>query len=311
MIDEFYVVTVISNPVRYQSRYRLYQEFKERMERAGAKLFTVECAFGERPFEVTEAGNPMNLQIRSYDEIWHKENMINLGIQRLPATWKYVAWVDSDIQFVRDDWKEETVHKLQHHMVVQMWQNALDLGPTGEALGIHRSFISEYIKAGCNAVLDKDGCYAKWHPGYAWAARREAIDHLGGLIDVGILGSGDRHMAGALIGAVGNTYNSRISDGYKKYLDIWQRQAELYVRRDVGFVPGTVLHGWHGRKVDRGYASRWEILVKYQYDPYTDIKRDNQGLYQLVDHGDARSNEMRDAIRAYFRSRSEDSIDLV
>ena len=109
-----HVVTCISNPVRYASRWRLYRRFAETMRTAGVHLVTVELAYGERPFEVTEVGNPDHVQVRlpSSDELWHKENLLNLGISRLPRDWRYVAWIDADIEFHNPDWAKETVEQL-------------------------------------------------------------------------------------------------------------------------------------------------------------------------------------------------------
>ena len=90
----------------------------------------------------------------------------------------------------------------------------------------------------------------------------------------------------------------------------WQSQAEQNIRRNVGYVPGVLTHFWHGKKKDRKYWDRWQILVRNQFNPRRDVKRDAQGLLQLVDHGDLRSIQLRDELRDYFRQRSEDSIDI-
>jgi hypothetical protein len=311
---DFYVIAVCSNQVRYSSRYNLFHKFKEHMEAAKAKLIIVEMAFGKRPFEVTDKGNIHHLQLRSLDELWHKENMINLGIQHLSKihpNWKQVAWIDADVEFTRKDWIKETVHQLQHYHVVQMWENAIDLGPNGEALSTHYSFLSQYAK-GKPYNYKGTNCYSnQWHPGYAWAASREAIDLMGQLIDFAILGAGDNHMAHALIGKLDGTLAKGLHPNYIKRLNKWQDQVEKYIRRDVGFVSGTLMHSWHGKKRDRRYHDRWKILVDNHYDPEVDLKRDSQGLYQMVDHGDLRSIKFRDQIRHYFRSRNEDSIDIV
>lgn len=71
-----------------------------------------------------------------------------------------------------------------------------------------------------------------------------------------------------------------------------------------------IYHHWHGRKGARQYWDRWKILETNDFDPYHDVKRDSQGLWQLIDHGDDRSLKLRDQIRAYFRQRSEDSDQL-
>lgn len=312
--DKLYVITAVSNPVRFASRWRLYEQFAKRVKDAGAQLITVEATLGDRRFHVTPGHDKDNIQIRCWDELWHKENLLNIGISRLPADWEYVAWVDADVQFIRTDWMEETIHQLQHYMVVQMWQTAIDLGPNGEAHNRFSSFAWCYNQG--IPYKSKDSYYSYgsgniyWHPGFAWAARREAIDGMGGLLDKAILGSADHHMAMSFVGMGKQSIPKGMHDSYHDYISRWQYNTEKMVRRDVGYVPGTLIHYWHGKKSNRKYWSRWDILKKWNFNPLTDLRRDWQGLYQLVDHGDLRSIGLRDDLRKYFRSRNEDSIDL-
>src|SRR6476659_5308103 len=81
-LSHFYVILVISNPVRYTRRYELYWRVYEMCKCAGVHIITVESQLGQRPFMVTEAGNPNHVQVRTIEELWHKENMINLGANR-------------------------------------------------------------------------------------------------------------------------------------------------------------------------------------------------------------------------------------
>ena len=74
---------------------------------------------------------------------------------------------------------------------------------------------------------------------------------------------------------------------------------------------GTVLHTWHGKKADRKYYDRWQILVTNDYQPYHDLKKNSYGLFQLNDDGTERFVRLRDQLRGYFRVRNEDSIDLI
>ncbi len=308
--SDLHVIAVIQNPVRYRARYELYQQFAKEMEAAGVDLWTVELSFGERGKAVTKNERTRQVHVKTLDELWHKENLINYGISCLPEDWKYVAWIDADVTFQRPDWVQETLQQLQHYHVVQMWETCVDLGPHGQVLSTHHSFISQYLKGKPYAYKGEGGYYEMWHPGFAWAASREAIDHLGGLLDTAILGAGDNHMAHALVGMVDKTLAKGLHPNYAKHLNIWQTRAERNIRRDVGCVPGTILHHWHGKKVDRRYHDRWQILVQHQFDPDWDLKKDSQGILQLVDHGDVRSIGLRDALRRYFRLRNEDSIDI-
>jgi hypothetical protein len=303
--DRLYVVTAVINPVRFRSRLELYHAFEKRVADAGAILHTVEVAFGDRPFEVTHPDNQRNLQLRTSSEIWHKENALNLLIARLPADWKYVAWVDADVLFSRPDWAQETLHQLQHFDFVQLFSHAQDLGPDYEPITTFSGFAFSHV-TGEPDTASPYGYYTglKWHPGYAWAARRSALDQVGGLIDKAILGSADRHMAAALIGKEVSSYHPGVSDGYKKTIQVWADRAKA-LRKNIGYVPGMLQHHWHGPKSKRGYSHRWKVLVDSQYHPDKDLKRDTQGLFQLT----PRSQNLRDDIRRYFRSRNEDSID--
>ncbi len=295
------VVTVVSNPVRYKTRYDLYKKFEKHVLDSGARLTTVELAFGNREYQITQANNPRHVQLRTSHELWHKENMINIGIERLPLDWKYVAWVDADITFVRPDWVQETLQQLQHYPIVQMFSEALDLGPDFRPFQTHKGFVYSYWE-----TLETGQAYEFWHPGYAWAARREAIDGIGRLIDWAILGAADHHMATALLGKVLHSCHGGMTDAYKRSLLQWQEEADKHIHRNVGYVDTTILHHWHGKKKDRNYIGRWEVLVQNGYDPTKDIKRDWQGLYQMT----SRSIGLREGIRRYFRQRHEDSIDF-
>jgi hypothetical protein len=89
---------------------------------------------------------------------------------------------------------------------------------------------------------------------------------------------------------------------YARSIRIWQNRASRAIKRNVGVVNCHVTHNYHGQKSQRGYGSRWKILRDNHFNPYVDIYRDYQGLYQLTPDKPA----LRDGIRAYFRSRNED-----
>jgi hypothetical protein len=297
------VIAVISNPCRYQSRYRLYKQFETEMLQAGVRLTTVEAAFGEREHSVTDATNDRHIQVRTGHEIWLKESLINIGISRLPNDWKYVAWIDADVTFTRPDWVKETVEQLQHFQVVQMFSHAVDMGPQHEVLENHMGFGFGHVQRkpvshGANSP------YTFWHPGFAWAARRSFIERVGGLMDWTLLGAADHMMACAIVGhplpLPGNVQKD--CPNYLRLAQEWAAHAST-LNQDLGYVPGTLLHHFHGAKHNRKYVERWSVIHANRYDPLSDIKRDWQGLWQLSGN----KPQLRDDLRAYFRARDEDS----
>lgn len=316
--ETLYVITPVFNPQRYRSRWKLYKNFEKYVLDSGqAHLVTIECTFGHREEALVQdmGENHTVIHVRTEHEIWIKENLINLAITRLPKNWKYLAWIDADIQFARPDWVGETLQKLQHYQFVQMFSHAVDLSPKYEIIKTHTGFVYCYKNGIPNKNKrmafpyygedDNGGAY--WHPGFAWAARREAIDAVGGLVEWSVLGGGDMFMAYALVGMLNKrTMPFSLGNNGVRLLAEWQNRAERHIKRNIGYIDGLLLHYWHGKKVDRRYNDRGQILVKAKFDPELDLKKDWQGLFQLTD----RSHELRDGVREYMAGRNEDSIDL-
>ncbi len=299
-----HVVAVVSNPVRYHSRYRLFRKFVASMRTtANVKLHVVELAFGDRHFEI-EAGVDSILRLRSSHELWLKENMINLGVRHLlPADWRYVAWVDGDVAFQSDNWALETIHALQHHDVVQPWSQCVDMGPQGNALQMFNSFGS-LNAAGTRIQRYSTEPYKFGHTGYAWACTRTFWENVGGLMDWPILGSSDHHMAFAMINEVDYSVHGKMTEAFKRKAREWQRDAYRVTSGHIGYVPGLLHHAWHGSKTKRGYRTRWQILIDNQFDPDVDLRRDAQGLLFIVN-----KPHLEEDVRKYFRSRHEDGIE--
>lgn len=320
-MNKLHVVTCISNPVGFEARYRLYREFAPRMEKEPDVIhWTVEIAFDDRPFVVTDANNPHHLQLRSRHELWHKENMLNLLVQRIPDDGNPIAFIDADVNFQNPNWVRDTLKALGHYQVVQMFSHSVDLNFNHELVEhedpdiLNQKGIIYQMLSGKEIFYWKGPEYGRrslvhgGHPGYAWAWRREALDAVGGLIDFSILGSADTQMACGLVTDILKVVNDGFSKSYRNKLAQWGERAKA-LRGNVGYVPGLLTHYWHGAKVQRGYNWRYRILLESQYDPETDICQDSKGLLQLVDNGTERARKLRDDLRMYFRSRNEDKMD--
>jgi hypothetical protein len=313
-----YVITTVFNSMRFRSRWKLYEDFITMCENTGAIVYTVEVAFGEREFAISQSYNPCHIQLRTLHELWLKENAVNIGVSRLPSDWSYVAWIDADIQFVRPDWADETIHKLQHYPIVQMWSECYDLDKTHKLLSRSRSLADCHVNGvSTKPNNQKVGQYVARgpkdiffpHPGYAWAARREAWDAFGGLIDWAILGSADSYMAHALVGQIEYMLSPKFHPRYKELARQWQERTEITqwaerpISKNLGVVDGLILHNWHGSKDKRRYSQRWNILADRHFNPDVDIKRDWQGLYQLT----SKNPQLRRDIQHYFAERDEDA----
>lgn len=304
------MIGVISNPVRYSSRYKLFWDWKEAVERSGARVLVVELAYGARPFEVTNATDPWDLQLRVKDDafLWMKESMINAGIRhltRLDPTWQYVCWEDCDVEHYRDDWPVEVVHALQHYAFIQTWTNAIHVDARGNVIRLDYSFASSYLKGARRGDPNSKEYDPYWHSGFSWAARRQELEQCGLLISESLIGAADHQMAHALVGNVNKSYHGQVSQGYKDVFDQWQAKALHYVRKNIGCIDGHLTHDWHGSRVNRRYVDRWEIVLKSDFDPRRDLTVDSQGLH-VLNHLGPKYIYLRNALREYFTQRDED-----
>lgn len=324
------VITMVSNPIRFKTRYNLYRRFAKHMHDSGVDLITVEVQQGQRPFAVTESDNPNHIQLRTYSELWIKECALNLAARRLYELcpdWQYLAWIDADVSFFNPAWAAETLTMLQRFRVLQLWSSAIDLDYNMNPMQSIKSFAWCYRESLRNpdsvgAVVDgkhefnvgipdwkQYAALVKpfWHSGFAWAMRRETYEGLGGpfdggLFEIGILGSGDHHMALAFIGEVTRSLPKNVGQRYMDLLLEYQNRCDKFVQKDIGYIDGGISHYFHGAKKNRGYRTRWQILSDNAYDPTYDLKRDKNGLFVLTD----RNLKLRDDIRIYFESRNED-----
>jgi hypothetical protein len=310
--SDLHVISVISNPQQFRSRVRLFREYLERMYAQGVHVWVVEATLPQHEPQIVHPGMARGIHVKCNDVLWLKENLINIGARHLPDDAKYVMWADGDIEFDNPNWVEETIAALQVHPVIQPFSHIIDLGPDGEAIETHKSFAfchSQGSKLGRKNRLGGwlngyGGPY--WHPGYATAFRMDVWNELGGLIDRAICGAGDYHMACAMIRKGFYSHPNVIHENYKHMVATWQKRATKAVGGDIGYVPGTVRHHYHGSKKDRRYRERWQVLIANDYDPYVDVYYDRNGVLRLAHPHGNRALQLKQELMDYFASRNED-----
>jgi len=145
-----HVAVAYSNPVRWTTRRTLMNDFRDHMQlSANVVLHVGELAYGDRPFEVTGA-DPNDVRLRTSHELWHKENILNLVVQRFPPGWQYGAIVDGDFHMTRRDWALEAIHQLQHYDFVQLFSSYSDLSAQHRPFRIMPSFACNYVRGLAN-----------------------------------------------------------------------------------------------------------------------------------------------------------------
>jgi hypothetical protein len=293
--EKLNVIVVISNPCLYKRRYKLFKEFEKRIEQDdNVNLFIVELVYGNQEFAVTDENNKNHLQIKTKVPIWHKENMINLGVKYLlPSSWKAFAWVDADLEFESASWALDTLKILNGCKdIVQVFSHAIDMDKYENTRHTYTGFGYNY---------SKNNNKEYWHPGYAWAITRKAYEKIGGLYDMSALGGGDLIMARSFIG--GWKKNKNIfglpGDFTNRVLKFQQKANSLR----LGYTPGVVRHYYHGSRKNRKYTGRLDVLQKQSFSPSKHLKYDNFGI--LIPTAKF-SKKFKNDILKYFKERKED-----
>ena len=296
---QLHIVVVISNPCLYATRYKLFNAFIKRLEEnEHIQIYAVEMIYKNQKFIVTDANNKRHLQLKCDVPIWHKENMINLGVQHLlPKKWKAFAWIDADIEFENTTWALDTLKILNGSKdIVQLFSHCVDMDKDESTLNLFTSFGYSYSKNKKYTTKGLD----YWHPGYAWAMTRKAYEKVGGIYDKGVLGSGDNIIALSLINKTQSFLNYKYHPDYKQSIIDYQQNAKTL---RLGYVPGVVRHFYHGTKKNRRYTERWQILMKHQYSPNLHLTYDVSGI--LIPTNDF-SSDFKQDIMNYFKERKED-----
>lgn len=300
LCEKLHVIIVISNPCLYARRYILIKEFMERMEREenDVLLYVVELAYEDQKFIITSCKNKRHLQLRTKIPIWHKENMINLGIKKLlPSDWKAVAWIDSDIEFENPFWVKDTLKILNGTKdIVQIFSHAVDMDQNEDTMNIFSSFGYQYTKG----KQYSNDMVKYWHPGYAWGCTRKAYEKMNGLYELAILGSGDNIMALSLIQKGLKSINNQSTDDYKESVIEFENRVR---NLRLGYVPGVIRHYFHGSKKNRKYQDRWRILVNHYFSPKLHLIKDKSGI--LIPTKEC-PPQLLISIYNYFSERNED-----
>ncbi|RFB80387.1 hypothetical protein [Methylovirgula sp. 4M-Z18] len=315
MSEILHIVTCIANPIGWKSRLDLARAaIADWLHEPNVHVTLVECAYGSRGHDLTDLAGPRvtHVPVRATTLVWNKENLLNIGISRLPESAKKIATLDADIQFRRAGWATATLRALDLYPVVQPWDKAYDLGPNDEHIQTHVSFASLF-HAGKPVVPDGSkwwkfdgGPYDYAHSGYAWAYVRSALDKIGGLFEVGGMGSGDHHMALAIAGYADKSMPADTNGNYRSAVTRWEARALAHINQKLGFVHGTIEHLFHGSKAKRGYLSRWGMFIDHAFDPHEDLKRNTYGVLEFSGAKPALERQFDQ----YLRSRSEDSNSL-
>jgi hypothetical protein len=315
----FWGITTFFNPAGYKNKKQNYLKFRESSKKQGLNLITVELAFNNQPFELTNKDADILVQVRSNSIMWQKERLLNIGLKHLPPNCDKVAWIDSDIIFLNDSWVKETSRALESYAIVQPFSTYLRLKKDNE---VFSSKILEQIPFSRDIDMDgkrffgvgyrasqlgrdillKKNIHYYGQVGLVWASRRSVFEGIG-FFDKSVFPVVDMLMAHVF-------YNNKITKegryyinkNTKKHLQDWAKKVYPNVRGSVYYTGGEVLHLWHGVMRRRNYRICRKILNDYNFDPKTDLKVSEDGVFEWQDGRE----KIQKQVKKYFKQRNEE-----
>jgi hypothetical protein len=300
--DKLHMIIVLSNASGFNSRFKLAHDFIDRISKnKDINLYIVELIYPGGKYSITENNKKNHLQLYAETPLWHKENLVNIGVRNLlPENWKAFCWCDADIEFDSPHWVDDTLKILNGTRdIIQNFSHCLDMDANKDVMKTYASSGFQYTKRrkfflhGRNYMFD-------FHPGYCWSMTRSAYEKIGGIYEYAILGSGDSIMALSFIGNGILSLNEANTDEYKKSVKDFEK---LSTNLKFGYCPGIIRHHFHGNKKNRQFATRWKILINHKFNPYTFLTKDCNGLLIPTEKF---PEDLKKDIKKYFDDRKED-----
>ena len=317
------VVACLFNPSGSRSRIKNFKAFLAGIKASGVRVLVVELAFYSNPFQILDHEDV--IQMRTNGVMWHKERLINIGIQRLLSEGvKKIAWLDGDIVFANPNWPQEVSARLERSKLCQVFDTVSvrtrDNGSpmlAPSAIKYYQSTGKLFVQSPMNIFNLAKGMLGGGQSGFGWAARAEVLEKVP-LYENAIVGGGDKLMLAASlatdfqdsdfqsltcskISCEACGHNNRSAAFSQNYLS-WARRWAAAIDGKVDYARLDISDMYHGERSDRGYTTRHDILYRHDFDPDKDLKATESACLEW--QGDKES--LQHEIEAYFLSRRED-----
>jgi hypothetical protein len=229
-IRNLHVLACVFNPTQSRRIAANYRTFRRML--GSAPVTIIELVFDNDPLI-----EPNAIHVRGTRErhaVWQKERLLNIGLESLPSDVDAVAWLDTDI-VLPSTWYRGSVEALQRYPVLQPFTRAYWLDGTWRTEQTFSSIAG--VRRGTESTVFT-------HPGFAWVARREVLQH--GLFDLDLSGNGDIWIASAFDdrGFVAGSHKAP-----RFLVDAWSEWRSLIapiVDGRLGAIDGDLLHLHHG-----------------------------------------------------------------
>ncbi len=298
------VLLVYFNACSYKNLERNLRLTYQSLIDAEIPVFLVEHLFKDQEPIFPENGNTI-FNTRSDSYMFYKENLLNWLMPKVPAQFTKFYMMDCDLIFSSPTWYDDVSALLDTYDVVQPFEEAI------------------WLKSDLKTVLDKRIGFAygwhlhhklnltKYHPGFAWAFRRDFIEPIG-IFDLNILGSGDTILASA---AIQQNYIQKVwhTRTLEKYRILSEEYIDKFNSVKTTYYSNIVYHLWHGSLSNRHYYNRYERFESVYMKYFTTIDENifHHNSYGLYEYKEDLREPFNQIILEYFESRNEDEDPII
>lgn len=250
------------------------------------KIYLIEGLYrGIKPLEVPKKYDIVHIKITIRDALYIKENLINIAIRNIPYEWKYLAWIDYNIQFTNNNWINDTIEMLDTNDVIHLYENVVHFNKNNIATHITKSLFNIYNND--NNITEYNEL--KYSYNYAWACSKKAYDIMDGLIEYNITGNAEKEMAYTFIGKLNEIINHDLNEEYKNKLLSFQERCYNSIK--VNNIKGTILNYYNNNNLNyKKLIEGYNILIDNEYSPINDICYTKHNLIYFTTAGKRFSN---------------------
>jgi len=293
------VLIAFYNPARYKRILKNALYVISVLKEKNIPFFVAECVFHKYKSQIPNA----TLVLQSDSYMFYKEQLLNKLVPHVPKKYTKLIFLDADIIFDAPDWIDTTSAALDKFDIMQPFSESCWLTPDNTRI---RSKKSSYAFA---IVTKKDitnKTIHDYHPGFAWAMKRDIFLKIGGFFEKSIIGGGDVAFVLNLFPfhVTDELFFNAIHSGFGKYIiDAWRQYNDAFkkVNPTLGYLTNKALHLFHGVKENRQYVSRYRSIGTAIKGTWEDeVTTNSDGLFEF------KRPEMNSILLSYFKGRNED-----
>ncbi len=279
--DNIAVCMVFFNPANYTKTILNNLYVQNILKNSNIPYFIMELVYEGKEQTFPDDTNIFHVKTNSY--MFHKENLFNLLIERIPKKYDKIVCLDGDVIFENDNWINILDEKLNNYDIVMPYHDGILLS-------------SSYQNIDSTGVTILDTRYndrqKKLLAGYAISFNRDFFEKVG-FYEYAILGGGDKMLFRDFIDweLKINPFNSTKK---QDYLDKVKSMKFTY-----SYISGIVFHLYHGTTENRKYLERHSLLTDLNID--TDLVKNDDGVLEFIS-----PNKYNNVVLGYFKSRNED-----